>query len=113
MFTPNRSGRHADSSDPDARFEKVQIELLTAVGSTAAVAFEHAAEVERLETQNSMLQHDLGLRHDLVGISTAMAGVAGFIAKTGPTNATVLIRGESGTGKELVARASRTDPREL
>ncbi len=96
---------YADTSDLEARFDQIQVELLTAVGATAAMVFEHAAQVERLEAQNSRLQHDLGISHDLVGASSAMAEVIKSIAKIAPANSTVLIRGESGTGKELVARA--------
>ncbi len=42
---------------------------------------------------------------ELVGSSSAMAGVVRQIAEVGASPASVLITGESGTGKELVARA--------
>ena len=40
----------------------------------------------------------------LIGDSTAMQRLRGFIATIGPTGADVLINGETGTGKEVVAR---------
>jgi DNA-binding NtrC family response regulator len=44
-------------------------------------------------------------RAGIIGDSAAMEGVFSMIARSAPTEATVMIRGESGTGKELVARA--------
>src|SRR6266850_2963683 len=96
---------YADASHAESRFDTTHLELLTVVGTTAAIAFEYADHLERLETENSRLQHDLGIRYELVGNSPAMAEQAGFIARTAPMNSTVLIQGESGTGKELLARA--------
>jgi len=49
---------------------------------------------------------------ELVGRSSAMAGVLTLIDKVAPAEGGVLIEGETGTGKELVARAiHRTSPR--
>ncbi|MBE7448244.1 MAG: sigma 54-interacting transcriptional regulator [Kofleriaceae bacterium] len=41
----------------------------------------------------------------ILGDSAAAAAMRTFVAKAGPTDATVLLTGESGTGKELVAAA--------
>jgi two-component system response regulator HydG len=41
----------------------------------------------------------------MIGVSSAMREVFGFVEAVAPSNANVLILGESGTGKELVARA--------
>jgi len=42
---------------------------------------------------------------DILGVSSAVKGVKGLIAKVAPSSATVCILGETGTGKELVADA--------
>src|SRR5262245_45837274 len=42
---------------------------------------------------------------DLIGRSAAAQRVIAFVARVGPSDATVLLGGESGSGKEMVARA--------
>jgi transcriptional regulator with GAF, ATPase, and Fis domain len=42
---------------------------------------------------------------DFIGKSAAAARVIAFVARVGPSDATVLLGGESGSGKEMVARA--------
>jgi transcriptional regulator with PAS, ATPase and Fis domain len=102
----NRMGViYADSSDAHEPLNSLHLNLLTGVAAISAIALEHASYVEQLQEQNTRLQHDLDLRHDLVGTSPVMAELARVIAKVAPANSTVLIQGESGTGKELVARA--------
>jgi transcriptional regulator with GAF, ATPase, and Fis domain len=102
----NRMGAiYAESSDPDNALNSLHLNLLTGVAAITAIALEHASYVEVLHAQNSRLQQDLDLRHDLVGESSVMRELAGIIAKVAPTPSTVLIQGESGTGKEIVARA--------
>ena len=96
---------YADCSDPDARFEKDHLELLTAVATVATVAFENASTIEDLENKNSILQDSLHIQSDLLGNSPAIREIRKFIARIAPTTSTVLIEGESGTGKELLARA--------
>lgn len=50
--------------------------------------------------------------HGIVAVSDAMRDVLVWIAKAGPTGATVLITGETGVGKDLVATAiHRSSPR--
>jgi two-component system, NtrC family, response regulator GlrR len=46
-----------------------------------------------------------GKFQNLVGESAPMRELFAFIARIGPTEASVLIQGETGTGKEMVARA--------
>jgi hypothetical protein len=41
----------------------------------------------------------------LIGNSSALESVLGYVERVAPTDATVLLQGETGTGKELIARA--------
>ena len=96
---------YLDSSDPQDQFDEGHLQLLTAVAGIAALAFENARQVERLENENLRLQTDISRNHSMVGESPAMHKVHEFIAKVASADSTVLITGASGTGKELVARA--------
>jgi Nif-specific regulatory protein len=96
---------YLDGSDPEARFDKDHLELMTAVASIAAVALRNAQHVEWLEAENRRLQTAVEADYSMVGESKRMKQVYQFLAKVAPTDSTVLIRGESGTGKELAARA--------
>src|SRR3954468_4068405 len=93
------------SSDPQTRFDKDQLQLVTAIAGIAAVALEIARHIEWLESENQRLQDDIQIEHNMVGESKRMREVYQFIARVAPTPSTVLITGESGTGKELIARA--------
>ncbi|MDT5061327.1 MAG: hypothetical protein QOH63_1786 [Acidobacteriota bacterium] len=93
------------TSDAGVRFDKDQLQLVTAIAGIAAVALENARHVEWLESENQRLQEDIQVEHNMVGESQRMRDVYQFIARVAPTSATVLILGESGTGKELAARA--------
>jgi two-component system, NtrC family, response regulator HydG len=93
------------SSDPLRRFDKDQMQLVTAIAGIAAVALENARHVEWLESENQRLQEDIQVEHNMIGESQRMRDVYQFIARVAPTVSTVLIWGESGTGKELAARA--------
>jgi DNA-binding NtrC family response regulator len=62
------------------------------------------AEREALAIENRALTEQLGGR-EFVGRSPAAQGLLAFVAKVGPSDATVLLTGESGSGKEMVARA--------
>ena len=93
------------SSDPLARFDKDQLQLVTAIAGIAAVALENARHIEWLESENQRLQDDIQIEHNMIGESQRMREVYQFIARVAPTASTVLITGESGTGKELIARA--------
>jgi transcriptional regulator with GAF, ATPase, and Fis domain len=96
---------YADSRDPQTRFDRQHLELLTGIAGIAAAALDNALRVRDLESENDRLKAEINVRHNMVGDSAAMRRVLEFIAKAAPTSATVLLRGESGTGKELVARA--------
>jgi Nif-specific regulatory protein len=96
---------YLDSQNPETKFEKNDLELLTAIADIAAPALENAQYLGGLEAENRRLQDDVGLEHNMVGDSAPMRDVYQFMAKVSPTDSTVLVYGESGTGKELAARA--------
>lgn len=96
---------YLDTSDPDDRFDKDHLQLVSAIASITAVAIENARHIQWLEDENRRLVEDAIIEHNMVGESGVMRSVYQFIAKVAPTDSSVLINGESGTGKELVARA--------
>jgi two-component system nitrogen regulation response regulator NtrX len=69
------------------------------------LAVRNALERKQLQEEVGRLRVRFERRYQMVGTSDAIDGVREAIARSAPTNATVLISGESGTGKELVARA--------
>ena len=96
---------YLDASNPEARFDEDHLQLLTAMGSMAALALDSARRMEWLEEENRRLQAEMNIEHNMVGESPRMRDVYQFINRVAPKDSTVLISGESGTGKELVARA--------
>jgi Nif-specific regulatory protein len=96
---------YLDTPDPAARFDEHHLRLVRAIAAVASVALQNIRQVNRLENENRRLQAEIAIEHDMIGASPRMREVYKFIAKSAPTNSTVLIRGESGTGKELAARA--------
>ena len=96
---------YLDNSNPAMTLDEGHLQLLTAVGSIAAVAIENVQRLEWLQRENQRLHQEINLEHNMIGESPRMREVYRFIERIAPTDATVLIRGESGTGKELVAHA--------
>lgn len=96
---------YLDTSNPAIALDEGHLQLMTAVGSMAAVAIENVQHLQWLEGENQRLHREINLEHNMIGESARMAEVFRFIEKIAPTETTVLIRGESGTGKELVAHA--------
>ena len=96
---------YLDTTDSNARFEKNELQLLTAIAAMVAAPLENARRIRHLENENHRLQEEIQVEHHMIGESVAMRSVYQFIGKVAPTDSTVLIRGESGTGKELAARA--------
>jgi transcriptional regulator with GAF, ATPase, and Fis domain len=96
---------YLDSSNPATKLDEGHLQLLTAVGSIAAVAIENVQRLELLQDENQRLHEEINLEHNMIGESPRMREVYRVIERIAPAEATVLIRGESGTGKELVAHA--------
>ena len=69
------------------------------------LAVRNALERKELQDEVGRLRLRFEKRYQMIGRSDAIDKVREAIARSAPTNATVLITGESGTGKELVARA--------
>jgi transcriptional regulator with GAF, ATPase, and Fis domain len=96
---------YLDTDEPDVRFDKDHLQLVTAMAAIAAVAIQNARHIEKLESENQRLLADANIEHNMVGEGPLMQDVYQLISKVAPTESTVLISGESGTGKELAARA--------
>ncbi len=102
---------YLDTTDPSTHFDEGHLQLVTALGSIAAVALQNARRAEWLESENRRLLESINLEHNMVGESPRMREIYQWIAKVAPTDSTALITGESGTGKELVAHAIHTNSR--
>jgi DNA-binding NtrC family response regulator len=59
---------------------------------------------EALERENRALEEQAG-GGEFIGSSGEARAALAFVAKVGPSDATILLTGESGSGKEMVARA--------
>ncbi len=97
--------RHGVIAANGKHFDEGHLQLLTAVGSVAALCLQNALHLQRLEGENTRLRAEIVTGHNMVGESPRIREVLRIVAKAAPSGATILIRGESGTGKELVARA--------
>jgi transcriptional regulator with GAF, ATPase, and Fis domain len=96
---------YLDTTNPAARFEQDDLELVTAIAGISAVALDNARQLDWLLQENERLNTEINLDHNMVGESARMKEVYRFLSRVAPTESTVLIDGESGTGKELAARA--------
>ena len=108
-FEKIRGVVYLDTRAPKVKFEQHHLQLLSAIGSLAAMPLESARHVDWLRAENRRLQQEIGIEHSMVGETEKMRKVYEFISKVAPTDSTVLVTGESGTGKELVARAIHTN----
>jgi len=102
---------YLEGGGPEGSFDETHLQVMTAVGSIAALALENLRHWERLREENQALRAEVYLEHSMVGVSARMKEVFEFVRKVAATDATVLIEGESGTGKELVARAIHRNSR--
>jgi len=96
---------HSSGDRSSGPFDQTHLQVLSAVGSIAALALQNLCHWERISNENRALRAEVSLEHNMVGVSPRMKDVFEFVRRVAPTDATVLIEGESGTGKELVARA--------
>jgi Nif-specific regulatory protein len=96
---------YLETGAPEGLFNEAHLQVMTAVGSIAALALENLRHWERLGQENQALRAEVNLEYNMVGISARMKEVFEFVRRVAATDATVLVEGESGTGKELVARA--------
>jgi len=99
---------YMDSRGYHDLFNIETINYLTIVASFAALALEHALNIERLEEQNRLWAEEVSRQQGFAGIigtSAAMTRVFNLMARMAPSHLPILIMGESGTGKELMARA--------
>ena len=82
------------------------VETLAAIATLLGIALESAAEVQRLSTNNTVLEETLAQTHgSIIGASPPLLKLLEMVRRVAPRDTTVLILGESGTGKELIARA--------
>ncbi|MBC7909779.1 MAG: sigma 54-interacting transcriptional regulator, partial [Pyrinomonadaceae bacterium] len=93
------------TTDPAARFDENQLQLVTAIANIAAVSLKNVRHIESLESENAQLRAGQSIEHSMVGESQRMRELYAMIGRVATSDSTVLIRGESGTGKELAARA--------
>jgi DNA-binding NtrC family response regulator len=91
----DRHGRVWEESDALAANCLAQLTGAAWVGADAR---------DQLSRRADALEERLG-DGELVGRSAASQRVLAFVARVGPSDATVLLGGESGSGKEMVARA--------
>ena len=96
---------YLETGVPEDLFSEAHLQVMTAVGSIAALALENLRHWERLKEENQALRAEVNLEYNMVGVSARMKEVFEFVRRVAATDVTVLVEGESGTGKELVARA--------
>jgi Nif-specific regulatory protein len=92
-------------------FQERDLELVTMLASSAALAIENARLVSRLQVADEQLRREnqyLKGRaerrfENMIGRSDAMRALLRQLEKVIDTRATVCIEGETGTGKELIA----------
>src|SRR5439155_599731 len=95
-------------------FTQADLELLSGLAASIAVAFENArlwaqitAAAHGLRAQVGVLRRDLARRErfdDMIGTGPAMAEVFRLMESAAGSSIAVLVEGETGTGKEPVAR---------
>ncbi len=85
-------------------WDQLDVMIASCLAHVSSAALASLEAREALAIENQELSEKLGGR-EFIGQSTAAQAVLGFVAKVGPSDATVLLTGESGSGKEMVARA--------
>jgi transcriptional regulator with GAF, ATPase, and Fis domain len=88
----------------EAAFDSLDVMAAGCLAHLVAAALASAADREQLARSKAALEERVG-DGDFVGRSTPARRLLDFVARVGPSDATVLLTGESGSGKEMVARA--------
>jgi Nif-specific regulatory protein len=88
------------------RFDRNDLELLTAFASYVSVALRNAQLFSSLSEENRLLQDSIDERYrTLIVESPAMLKVTETAKRAARSESTVLLLGESGVGKEILARS--------
>ena len=99
---------YLDTDSPHHDVHRLDLSILSAFGSQAAIALENARLYRQLQDDYFLLQRSVeeSFRFDnILYRSPAMHRVCQSIRQVMESGVTVLIQGETGTGKELVAHA--------
>jgi transcriptional regulator with GAF, ATPase, and Fis domain len=88
----------------EAAYDSLDVMAVGCLAHLVAAALASAADREQLARSKAALEEQVG-DGDFVGRSPAARRLLDFVARVGPSDATVLLTGESGSGKEMVARA--------
>jgi two-component system response regulator AtoC len=88
----------------EAAFDSLDVMAAGCLAHLVAAALASATDREQLARSKAALEEQVG-DGDFVGRSTPARRLLDFVARVGPSDATVLLTGESGSGKEMVARA--------
>ncbi|MCB1023714.1 MAG: FHA domain-containing protein, partial [Acidobacteria bacterium] len=99
LFDKTIGAIYLTTTSANDTFDETHLRFVTAVSSIAAVAIENVRNLLLLKNENVRLKAENLLRTKIIGESEPMQSVFDCIAKSAPTDSTVLITGESGTGK--------------
>ncbi|HEY4238679.1 MAG TPA: sigma 54-interacting transcriptional regulator [Kofleriaceae bacterium] len=92
-----------------AAWEEIDLLALGCIAHLLAAAWAGADARDQLARRADALEEQLAAGPagggDFIGRSAAALRVLDFVARVGPSDATILLGGESGSGKEMVARA--------
>src|SRR5262245_30060392 len=72
---------YLEGGTPEAPFNETHLQVLSAVGSVAALALENLEHWERLRSENQTLRAEVNLDYSMVGISGRMKEVFEFIRR--------------------------------
>ncbi len=94
---------YADRPAGSSPWDEVDLLGLGCLSHLVSAAMAAIGAREVLERENRSLEEQAG-GGEFIGTSQEARAVLAFVAKVGPSDATVLLTGESGSGKEMVAR---------
>ncbi len=84
-------------------WQEIDLMTVSCVGHLLSAALASLETRVSLVKENQSLHEQLG-KGSFIGESASAQALLGFIAKVGPSDATVLVTGPSGSGKEMVAQ---------